>query len=416
MKKITTNAAISRITLVAQITLAAIISGPTQAQTGQNGQIANSHKPNEYTLACLEAPTRDCAFSAALQTVIAEEFGVERSKVLVAVARALIATDQPGQAIETLMLALEEARSVNLSLVTQEKITEIAPILARANDTASALALVEELQIPSVRQRTLIAIAHENILAGRLADANVALAQMENSTRAFWQRLRLLPLAPVSALQAVDIQSLEAEVRAFSQPDRLYRGLILLAVLADKQGQPADRQSYLMEADELFASLVSLNVRALATAHRLRSMYDGGLDPVLIQESYELALLHSSRIRGLETLESIATLIGVVEADGGDLDAAVKRMDVFIEVADKARYLSSLRASSDKGSLSAEVRILLAQVVELEGVYERDLVRLQLLEGALANQDLGLATRVITAIEDDDNQAKGLALAAPLLE
>jgi len=398
------------------IAFAAMISVPVHAQTGQNGTVANSHKPNEYTLACLEAPTRDCAFSAALQTVIAEEFGVERSKVLVAVSRALIETGQRSQAVETLMLALEEARSVNLSLVTQEKITEIAPILARANDTAGALALVEELQIPSVKQRTLIAIARENMLAGRLADANVALNQMENPTRAFWQRLRMLPLAPASVLTAVDIKVLEAQVRASEQPDRLYRGLILLAVIANKQGQPADRQMYLMEADELFARLVSLNMRALATAHRLRSMYDGGLNQTLIEESYKLALLHSSRVRGLETLESIASLVGVVESEAGDLEAAIKRMDVFVEVPDKARYLSTLRAGSDKVSLSAQVRKLLGEVVELDGVYERDLVRLQLLEGALANRDLGLATQVIKAIEDDDNQAKGLALTAPLLQ
>ncbi len=416
MKKITTNKYVFRTALTCQIALAAMISVAAHGQNGENGQAAPSHRPNEYTLACLEAPTRDCAFSAALQTVIAEEFGVERSKILVAVARALIATDQSGQAVDTLMLALEEARSVNLSLVTQEKITEIAPILARANDTASALALTQELQIATVKQRTLIEIARENIIAGRIADANVALAQMESPTRAFWQRLRLLPLAPVSALQAIDIQALEAEVRAFTQPERLYRGLVLLAVIADKQGQPADRYTYLAEADELFSKLISLNTRALATAHRLRSMYDGGLDPALIMESYQLALLHSSRIRGLETLESIATLIGVVEADGVNLEAAVKRMDVFSEVADKARYLSSLRATADKYSLSAEVRTLLTQVVELEGVYERDLVRLQLLEGALANDDIGLVKQVITAIEDDDNQAKGLALAAPLLQ
>lgn len=395
--------------------MAVLISIPALAQNGQNGQIANSHKPNEYTLACLEAPTRDCAFSAALQTVIAEDFGVERSKVLVAVARALIETGQQSQAIDTLMLALEEARSVNLSLVTQEKISEIAPILARANDTAGALALVEEVQIDSVRQRVLIEIARENVTAGRVADANVALGQMKSPTRAFWQRLRMLPTAPVEALKALDLASLEAEVRAFDQSDRLYRGLILLAVLADKRGETDLRQALVAEADELFASLVSLNVRALATAHRLRSMYDGGLDAALIEESYALAQQHTSRIRSAETMESIAGLIGVVEANTGRLDAAIDRMAVFTEVADKARYISSLRADVDLAPLSAEVRTLLAEVVELDGVYERDLVRLQLLEGALSNKDLDLATNLIIAIEDDDNQAKGLALTAPLL-
>lgn len=396
--------------------LIAGFSVPAIAQNGENGSASSSHRPNEYTLACLEAPTRDCAFSAALQTVIAEDFGVERSKVLVAVARALIETGQSGQAVDTLMLALEEARSVNLSLVTQEKITEIAPLLSRAGDTAGALALVQELEIESVKQRALIAIARQSMAAGRLADADVALAQMSSDTRAFWQRLRLLPLAPASALVALDLQTLETEVRAVPQPDRLYRGLISLAVLSDKKGEPADRQSYLMEADELFSSLIGMNDRALATAHRLRTMYDAGMDPVLIQASYELMLLHSSRVRSLETMMAIADLVGVVEAGMGDLEAAIRRMDVFSQVPDKARYLSGLRSATDAGSLAAEIRILLRETIDLEGVYERDLVRLELLEGALGNDDLVLATRVIAAIEDDDNQARGLALAAPLLQ
>ncbi len=396
--------------------LIAGLSVPAAAQNGENGSASSSHRPNEYTLACLEAPTRDCAFSAALQTVIAEDFGVERSKVLVAVARALIETGQSSQAVDTLMLALEEARSVNLSLVTQGKITEIAPLLSRAGDTAGALALVEELEIESVKQRTLIAIARQNMAAGRLADADVALSQMSSDTRAFWQRLRLLPLAPAGSLTALDLQALETRVRAVQQPDRLYRGLISLAVLSDKKGEPADRQSYLMEADELFSSLVGMNDRALATAHRLRTMYDAGMDPVLIQASYNLMLLHSSRVRSLETMMAIADLVGVVEAGTGDLEAAIRRMEVFNQVPDKARYLSGLRSETDTGSLAAEIRMLLRETVDLEGVYERDLVRLELLEGALGNDDLVLATRVIAAIEDDDNQARGLALAAPLLQ
>lgn len=396
--------------------IVALGTTPVMAQNGENGAAASGHQPNEYTLACLEAPTRDCAFSSALQTVIAEEFGVERSKVLVAVARALIETGQQRQAVETLMLALDEARSVNLSLVTQEKITEIAPLLARAGDTAGALALVEELEIPSVKQRVLIAVARENIVAGRHGEADVALSQMSSDTRAFWQKLRLLPLAPSDSLASINIADLEEQVRTFEQPDRLYRGLVALAVLSDKKGEPADRQSYLMEADELFAGLVSVNDRALATAHRLRAMHDGGMAPVLIQGSYDLMLLHTSRVRSLETLASIAELVGVVEASAGNLDAAVKRMDVFTELPDKARYLSTLRSDTDEGSLAAEIRILLREIVDLEGVYERDLVRLQLLEGAIGNDDLLLATRVIAAIEDDDNQARALALAAPLLQ
>ena len=84
----------------------------------QNDSVSTEHRPNEHTMACLEAPTRDCAFTSALQTVIGEEFGIERAKVLIGVARAMIETGQKDQAIQTLMLALDEARSVRLTLVT----------------------------------------------------------------------------------------------------------------------------------------------------------------------------------------------------------------------------------------------------------------------------------------------------------
>jgi hypothetical protein len=66
--------------------------------------------------------------------------------------------------------------------------------------------------------------------------------------------------------------------------------------------------------------------------------------------------------------------------------------------------------------LAAEVRRLLGDVAELEGAYERDLVRLTLLEGALANEDLPLARHIVEAMEDDDNQALALALMAQLLD
>lgn len=400
-----------KIIMTAVLTLAA-----SSASLAQNGTVAQSHRPNDYTLACLEAPTRDCAFSAALQTVIAEEFGVERAKVLIAVARALSETGQQEQAIETLMLALDEARSVNLNLVTQEKITEIAPLLALAGDSASALALTEELEINSVKERTLITIAKENMLAGRVADANVALSQIENVSRASWQRLRMLPFAPASAIAALNLNELDQQVRAYTLPSQIYRGLILMAVVADKRGDAEIRQAYISEADEFFASLVSINDRALSTAHRLRIMYDGGLSEALLTESYNLALLHLGRVRGAETLESVALLMGEVEASLGNLESALARQEVFTELANKARYLSSIVMLSERDVIAEQTEALMAEVSELEGVYERDLIRLQLLEGALGNNNIALAASIIRSVEDDDNQARGLVLAASLLE
>ncbi|SDE52521.1 MULTISPECIES: hypothetical protein [Kordiimonas] len=382
----------------------------------QNDSVSTEHRPNEHTMACLEAPTRDCAFTSALQTVIGEEFGIERAKVLIGVARAMIETGQKDQAIQTLMLALDEARSVRLTLVTQEKITVIAPLLARAGDGAGALALAEELQNDGIRDAVLAKISEEAISAGKLADARVALGQMSNQVKAFWRELSLLPRAPREALATVDIAGLETKVRAIEVPDQRYQGMVQLAILADRMGRPGDRNAYLAEADELFSSVVGISSRATIAAQRARSMFEAGMNEAFVQESYELALLHGGRVRNTMGLVDFAKKVGVIEAARGDLETALSRLEFFIAVDEKAQYLASLRAGSNQSIFAAEMRELLNEVGELQGAYERDLVRLTLLEGALGNSDMYLARHVVEAMEDDDNQALALALMAPLLE
>jgi len=382
----------------------------------QNDTVTTEHRPNEHTVACLEAPTRDCAFTSALQTVIGEEFGIERAKVLIGVARAMIETGQQDQAIQTLMLALDEARSVRLTLVTQEKITVIAPLLARAGDGAGALALAEELQNDGIRDTVLGKIAEEAISAGKLADARVALGQMTNQVKAFWQELSLLPRAPREALVTVDPATLEARVREVNVPDQRYQGVIQLAIIADRMGRPGDRNAYLAEAEELFSSIVGISSRATIAARRARSMFDAGMDEAFVQESYEMAMLHGGRLRNNVALVDFAKKVGVIEAARGDLETALSRLEYFIAVDEKAQYLASLRAGSNQSIFAAEMRELLNEVEELQGAYERDLVRLTLLEGALGNSDMYLARHVVEAMEDDDNQALALALMAPLLD
>lgn len=382
----------------------------------QDDSVTSEHVPNEHTIACLEAPTRDCAFTAALQTVIGEEFGIERAKVLIGVARAMIDTGQAEQAAQTLMLALDEARSVRLTLVTQEKITEIAPLLARAGDVAGALALSEELQNDGIKDSVLAEIAEEAISAGKLADARVALGQMANQVKAFWREMALLGRAPREAVATIDLAALEAKVRGLDRVAQKYQGLIQLAIIANHMSRPGDRNAYLAEADELFSGVVGLGSRAEVTAQRARSMFDAGMDPAFVNESYELALLHGGRLRNNMALADFAKKVGVIEAARGDLESALGRLEYFTAVDEKAQYLASLRTSSDQSIFAAQVREVLGEIDELQGAYERDIVRLTLLEGALGNSDLYLARQVVEAMEDDDNQALALALMAPLLD
>ena len=377
--------------------------------------VTQDHKPNEHTIACLEAPTRDCAFKAAIQTVIAEEFGIQRAKVLIGVARSMIATGDKTQAVQTLMLALDEARSVRLSLVTQEKITAIAPLLARGGDTASALAIAGELNNSAIKDAVLFRIAQEAANTGAIADARVALRQMKNQRRAFWAELSILSSSPAANLVGLDIGKVEIDVRAAEKVTLQYRGLILLAIFAEKTGRVADRDSLIIEADELFPSVIGLYSRADVTAERLRNMYDAGLSADLIAQSYDLALIHGDRLRGNEPLANFAGKVGIVESAHGKLEAALARLDYFEEIEAKAAYLSGLRGG-ENSNLAIQVRDVLKGISDVDGAYERDLIRLTLLEGALGNTDLYLARNIVEAIEDDDNQAYGLALLAPLLD
>ncbi len=393
-----------------------LLSVSSAALALQQVPVTTEHQPNEHTMACLEAPTRDCAFTAALQTVISEEFGIERAKVLIGIARSMIATGQDKQAVQTLMLALDEARSVRLSLVTREKITEIAPLLARAGDSASALALVGELENQSIKDLVLFKIATEAAFRGKIADARVALRQTQNQARAFWRELTLLARSSKEALAGLDFAELGGRIRAMERTEQRYQGLIQLAIIADRMGDAGERNALITEADELFTSVVGIHHRADATAARARNMFEAGMDPAFVTASYELAVTHGNRLRGSEALTSFADQVGAIEAASGNLEMALRRLEVFEDLAAKAKYISQLQAGRDESLLAAEIRGMLTQVGEIEGAYDRDLVRLTLLEGAISNEDAYLARQIVMAIEDDDNQAYALALMAPLLD
>ena len=396
--------------------LLATASIPLSAQNSAITQsIGDEHAPNEYTLACIEAPTQDCALSAALQTVIAEEFGLERSKILISVAKAMLATGKPEDAKQTLMLALDEARSVNLSLVLQGKITEVAPLLARAGDTASALALIEELNIRHVREDTLIEVARESVLAGRISDATVALSQMQNQQRATWQLPRLLPSAPAEALGIIDLAALEEDMREVDRSSLLYGGLIQLSVVADKRGESELAAEYRAKADTLFEDLVGAGARALAVAFRLKAQFDGGASEDLLRESYTLVQQYADAVGTGSVAPTVARNIGPVEAQLGDVDAALARIETFEELKEKADYFALLVTPDSVDGLSAPQAELLTQIEQVEGRYERDLLKLRLVEGAVANGAAVRALAVVSRLEDDDNQAQGLALVAPLL-
>ncbi len=405
MKKIIRTTAISMLTLP-MLTVGVV---------GQSNTVASGHRPNEATVSCLGDPNRECAISAAMQTVIGEELGLERARVLVGVARALIELDDKERAVQTLLLALEEARSVRLTLITQEKIKQIAPLLARAGDVADAIEFAREIQIDSVRDRVYSNITEEAILHGDLSGALNAISKTENEARSFREELRVYSLAPVEMLTAEKVSELEIRIRAEAKPENMYRGIIHLAIMADRQGNTSRRDALYSEAEELFPSIQSLQLRGQAMISRLQAVELAGLDEDQLIASYELAVLHGERVRGGDAQKDFATQIGAIEMKIGFFEQAVARLTAFNTPEEKARYLAELVSPDGVQMLGDYYATTLTELSAIEGVYERDLARLALLEGALGNRSVDLATNIVSALEDDDNQALGLALMAPML-
>ncbi|UTW56392.1 hypothetical protein [Kordiimonas sp. SCSIO 12610] len=415
MRKIILTA-IAGTSLLATTALSAKNTGQNTGQNGGQNGVASSHKPNEYTTACLEALSRDCAISSAMQTVIAEELGLERAKVLVGVARSLIALGDNDRAIQTLKLALEEARSVRLTLITQEKIKEIAPLLAKAGDLDEALKLSAELQIDSVRDKTLAAIAKETVKLGSLADVKRATSQMKNRVRAFWEDAESYVFAPADQLSLGEVASLEQEIRLLDKAETKYRGIVYLAIIAGKMGNTERRDALMLEAQDIFSAITGLSQRGRAAVQRLEAMVKAGVSDEFIQASYEFAKLHGSRLRGGDVTD-FSKAIGAVEAKLGLMDVALNRVPVFPTPEQRVSYLSGLvNDNAAGGPLALAYASILDEISEIEGVYERDIARVMLLEGAVSSKSVDLSLPVIRALEDDDNQALGLALLASIIE
>lgn len=391
------------------------LSVSVSAQENGAPTVASDHKPNEHTLACLENLNRDCALSAAIQTAISEELGLEKAKVLTGVGQAMLSVGDKTRAQRTLMLALEEARSVGLALVVQERIRTIAPLLAKSGDIASALSLVEEIQIDRVRDQILQQIAEAAIEEGDLASAQVAVDQIKNKRVAFWRELELYLKAPTNVLAAVDlipfVEGIEKEPRA----DFQYRGLVTLALIERRRGYSDREASLLAGADALLDKVLSRQLTAEMMSLKLRAFYAAGFRGDMLASLMDGVVENSRQLRN-DALVAIAGRVGPIQAAEGRSTAALEWMRVFEDsLEDKARYLARLKFDAPNTAHSELVEALLQETRAVDGAYDRDNLRLSLLEAAIGAKNINLARQVVSQIEDDDNQALGLAQLIVLL-
>ena len=289
---------------------AATISFSAHAQVG----VTTDHRPNEHTLACLASPSKDCAISAALQTVINEDLSLERSKVLVGVSRGLMAQGDTDRARQTLNLAVEEARESRLNLILQERLRTIAPLMVELGDVATALALADEIQIRPLKDQTLLAIADYAVRQRDMSAVRTSLSQVSNNERAFWALLNAHVETKGFELTALEAAALEERIRAMPRADRKYRGLVSLALLKEELGDQAAAELLYEDAEMTFAAITSLALRAEAAVVRLDMMKRIGKDRDTLQSAYDFAMQQGGALRSGLAARNNALQIGALES------------------------------------------------------------------------------------------------------
>lgn len=390
------------------------------AQTPDNDYVPNN-APNEISLKCLQDPSAECALQAAIQTVIDEELSGEKARILIAVAEALVQRGDIERAKKTLNLALSAARDSGLSIIYQEKLQWIAPLFVRAGDSAGGLAIAGDARIGVVKNRVLANIALEAAHIGDIDALRIAISQLSNKTRAFWEELNLLTRMPKASLKSVSVDYYIDLVKKLPRADYEYRGLVLVAILAFKLDQKAVADQLIDDAEEVFQRIVNDGIKMDLAGLRVQSMYAANMPKDFQEASYAKALkIQDANISGLTRMK-FAKRLAAYEVSSGKIDRALARLDAFDTPEEKAIFFEKLTAQkalenqAQITNLEAHYAEMLIEVQSIETPYERDSARLSLLRGAIGNKLTKSALAITATMEDDDTLALSLALVSPIL-
>ena len=378
--------------------------------------VTEGHKPSAEMQECLLAPTRACAIATSLGTVIKEEMGIERAKVLSALAEAFIDMKDMVQARGVLDMALEEARSVGISIALQIALKDIAPLYARLGEADMAFDLALEMQFEVTRDVVLREMASIFAAKGDFKAMQRALNGIHNKDKSFWFQVDVLKKTnqPIPLDQ---LTTITATVETLNRYDLQYRGKSALAALKTKFNDPQGATILWDELDADFVKISGNSAKAQLAAVKVADMTFARLDDALIDDQLGFAQALALRIRSNGELQMLAGYLGPVEMMRGDEDTAVGRAIFFDEVSERLKYYIKLAEVKHTQSLSLIKAINkdLIKILAVDGAYERDGLRYHALRAAYEMKDVALIKRIIEATEDDDNQARGVALLSALL-
>ncbi|MGF1606228.1 MAG: hypothetical protein ACFB22_07795 [Rhodothalassiaceae bacterium] len=391
--------------------LALLLGPPAQAQSPAQQWVSD----------CLATPSRECALRTALRVTADEELAIERAKVLLALADSFRVIGAEQRAVEALSLAAKEARDIGISIGTEQHFVEIAGLYGAMGRQDAADRIITEIEDRILRARARGEAALGLLRAGR-AEASAAL---------------LTAIEVPAIAQEYALRAAEYLVRAEGQTDpgpalaaadtllngnaqRFYRelGQLRLATALARAGRAEDAQAIRAGIDvsldrslppdfraELLAGLARLDIalgdREAATRNLTAATRWLRRSTVTYDRNRALGVVAAAALAA-DQRDLVARLAEDVE----DLTARTRLIDTLAP---------AITTSQDRALLVDLARQTLPLIDALEGRFERDQARYDLVT-ALIDAGAGqAAAEIIAAIEDDDQQARALAYLARLL-
>lgn len=377
-----------------------------------------AHQKNPAVTQCLQNITAGCALTAAVKTVGAETQPMERVKVLVAVAESMITLGQINRANYVLTIADEDARSTGLSIALLVAIKDLVPLHARLGNYDKAFAYLSEVKSDRLKDELLTVILSTQAQQQKDIETLQQTAnQLSNPVSRFFTLAKSLQENNVTLSEA-DLVAFETKVNGLKKGSQQFRGKAALAGLLYQNGQKERALALFDELDSVLLNYGAGITGAMLAASKLNAMAYAGMDKSSLKTMRDYTNKQSFQINATDDHADFAEQIGPVEVELGMIGSAMSRRYYFKSISDQSGYLLKLSERHQRPSRNFTIAIskILETIRQESSRYNRDLFRYQLLRVAYNLKDKSLMQQIIEATEDDDNQARALALMAGLYQ
>lgn len=374
-------------------------------------------RPTDPVERCLANPSRLCALAAALKVTAEETLAIERVDTLLAVSGTFAELGDLDRARATASLARDAAEDIGISVGTEQKLTELAGVLASLGAHEEALATAAALEDRFQRAHAFGAVALAEAGSGDIAAADRALDRIEEPLLSLKYAVEVSEALSARAIAATDLSStLEARLAKVDHPLLRPLGYARLAALHARAGNDSKAAALEEKAADAYGYLNSNAQRArLAAALALVDLAQGdraGFDTLAQRAAYQARLVGASYDQAQAVSDAAAAM-----AAGGRIDETVALAGLVEDLRAQSAFIDRLsRQQVAAEAVPAIAERVLRTAARDESPFERDRARLAVAEALARAGAVTRAIDVIAAIEDDDKQAQALAVLARRLD